>query len=50
MSVTYHYLSFCHIIEIYFIHSFREIDVCNFTDDTTPYVCNQNLQVVIEKN
>ena len=27
----------------------REIDVCNFADDTTPYVCNQNLQVVIEK-
>ena len=27
----------------------KEIDVCNFADDTTPYVCDDSLQVVLEK-
>ena len=27
----------------------KEIEVCNFADDTTPYVCDESLQVVLEK-
>ena len=27
----------------------NEIDICNFTDDTTPYVCDSNLNSVLEK-
>ena len=27
----------------------KEIEVCNFADDTTPYVFDENLQVVLEK-
>ena len=27
----------------------NETDICNFTDDTTPYVCDSNLNSVLEK-
>ena len=27
----------------------NEIDICNFADDTTPYVCDSNLKSVLEK-
>ena len=27
----------------------NEIDICNFADDTTPYVCDSNLNSVLEK-
>ena len=27
----------------------KDIDVCNFADDTTPYVCDQNLENVLSK-
>ena len=27
----------------------NEIDICNFADDTTPYVCDSNLKPVLEK-
>ena len=27
----------------------NEIDICNFTDDTTPYVCDSKLKSVLEK-
>ena len=27
----------------------KDIDVCNFADDTTPFVCDQNLEVVVRK-
>ena len=27
----------------------NEIDICNFVDDTTPYVCDSNLESVLEK-
>ena len=30
-------------------YTLKEIEVCNFADDTTPYVCDENLQVVLEK-
>ena len=28
----------------------NEIDICNFADDTTPYVCDSNLKSVLEKS
>ena len=27
----------------------RNIDVCNFADDTTPFICDENLEVVVRK-
>ena len=27
----------------------NKIDICNFADDTTPYVCDSNLKSVLEK-
>ena len=27
----------------------KKIDVCNFADDTTPYVCDKSVQVALEK-
>ena len=29
--------------------SLKDIDICNFADDTTPYVCGQNLEHVLSK-
>ena len=29
--------------------AFNEIDICNFADGTTPYVCDSNLKSVLEK-
>ena len=35
---------------IYFLFLFlSEIDVCNFADDTTPFVCHKNLAELLEK-
>ena len=28
---------------------FLTCDICNFADDTTPYVCNSSLEYVLEK-
>ena len=30
-------------------YTLKEIDVCNFADDTTPYVCDESLQTVMNK-
>ena len=30
--------------------AFNEIDICNFADGTTPYVCDSNLKSVLEKS
>ena len=27
----------------------KDIDVCNFADDTTPFICDANLEVVVRK-
>ena len=32
-----------------YITKLNEIDICNFADDTTPYVCDSNLKSVLEK-
>ena len=40
------------LFNIYLIDLFytlKEIEVCNFADDTTPYVCDENIQIVMEK-
>ena len=35
---------------IYFLFLFlSEIDVCNFANDTTPFVCHKNLAELLEK-
>ena len=31
------------------LFALSEIDICNFADDTTPYVCGSNLKSVLEK-
>ena len=36
-----------YINDLFFI--LKETDVCNFADDTTPYVCNENLQQVMTR-
>ena len=36
-----------YINDIFF--ALNEIDICNFVDDTTPYVCDSNLKSVLEK-
>ena len=36
-----------HMYDLFF--TLKEIEVCNFADDTTPYVCDDTLQVVLEK-
>ena len=35
-----------YINDIFF--ALKGVDICNFVDDTTPYVCNSNLKSVIE--
>ena len=36
-----------YINDIFF--ALKEVDICNFADDTTPYVCDSNLKSVVEK-
>ena len=35
-----------YINDIFFV--LKEVDICNFADDTTAYVCNSNLESVLE--
>ena len=40
------------LLNIYIKSTFfalKEIDICNFTDDTNPYVCNSSLKSLFEK-
>ena len=36
-----------YINDIFF--ALKEVDICNFADDTTPYVCDSNLKSVVKK-
>ena len=36
-----------YINDIFF--ALKEVEICNFADDTTPYVCDSNLKTVLEK-
>ena len=35
-----------YINDIFF--ALKEVDICNFADDATPYVCDLNLKLVLE--
>ena len=57
MSITSRSLtrndSWSHAVEYlrqwWYVFALNETDICNFADDTTPYVCDLNLKSVLEK-
>ena len=39
------------LVSVYSVISFAlyKIDICNFADHTTPYVCDSNLKAILQK-